>query len=93
MWSWNFFTFLFCGIITHILAAFSIIFLTLSLWKTAIHLLGLSSKVFTFDHLFGNRSDFFNNLAIFLGLNGQKAIKIDAWAEAQAVETFIFMKE
>ena len=28
MWSWNFFTFLFCGIITHILTAFSIIFLT-----------------------------------------------------------------
>ena len=28
MWSWTFFTFLFCGIITHILTAFSIIFLT-----------------------------------------------------------------
>ena len=27
--------------------------------------LGLSSKVFTFDHLFGHRSDFFNNLAFF----------------------------
>ena len=39
----------------------------------------------TFDHLFGHRSDFFNNLAIVLGLNGQKTIKIDAWAEAQTV--------
>ena len=29
-------------------------------------LLGLSSKVFTFDHLFGHRSDFFNILAIFI---------------------------
>ena len=47
--------------------------------KTAIHsLIGLSSRVFTFDHLLGHRSDFFNNLAIFSGLNGQKTIKIDA---------------
>ena len=53
--------------------------------KNGHSLLGLSSKVFTFDHLFVHRSDFFNNLAIFLGLNGQRAIKIDAWAEAQAV--------
>ena len=28
--------------------------------------LGLSSKVFTFDHFFGHRSDFINNLAICL---------------------------
>ena len=28
-------------------------------------MLGLFSKVFTFDHLFGHRSDFFNNLTIF----------------------------
>ena len=29
-------------------------------------LLGLSCKVFTFDHLFSHRSDFFNNLTISL---------------------------
>ena len=47
--------------------------------KTTIDpLLGLSSKVFTFEYLFGHRSDFFNNLAIFWGLNGQKTIKLDA---------------
>ena len=46
--------------------------------KNGHALFGLSSKVFTFDHLFGHRSDFFNNLTIFFGLNGQKAIKIDA---------------
>ena len=62
----------------HILTAFSIIFLT-HFVKNGHLLLGLSSKVFTFDHLFGHRSDFFNNLAIFFfGLNGQKTIKIDA---------------
>ena len=33
--------------------------------KNGHPLLGLSSKVFTFDHLFGHRSDFFNSLAIF----------------------------
>ena len=78
MWSWNFFTFLFCGIITHILTAFSIIFLT-QFVKKGLSLPGLSSKFFTFDHLFGHRS----GLAIFLGLNGQKTINIDAWAEAK----------
>ena len=56
-----FFTFLFVELLqcTHILTAFSIIFLTQFGW------FGLSSKVFTFDHLFGHRSDFFNNLTIF----------------------------
>ena len=33
--------------------------------KNGHPLLGLSSKVFTFDHLLGHRSDFFNNLTIF----------------------------
>ena len=66
-------TFLFCGIITHILTAFSIIFLT-QFVKKGLSLPGLSSKFFTFDHLFGHRS----GLAIFLGLNGQKTINIDA---------------
>ena len=34
------------------------------LWKKGHPLLGLSSKVFDFDHLFGHHSDVFNNLAI-----------------------------
>ena len=34
--------------------------------KTGHLLLGLSGKVFTFDHLFSHRSDFFNNLTISL---------------------------
>ena len=34
--------------------------------KNGHPVLGLSSKVFTFDHLFTYRSDFFNNLAITL---------------------------
>ena len=59
------------------LTAFSIIFLT-HFVKKGHPLLGLSSKVFTFDHLFDHRSEFFNNLAIVFGLNGQKTIKIDA---------------
>ena len=47
--------------------------------KNGHPLLGLSSKVFTFfDHFFGHRSDFFNNLAIIFGLNGQKTVKLDA---------------
>ena len=50
--NWNFFfTFVSCRSITHILTAFSITFLTH--WKKDGHtLLVLSSKVFTFDHLF-----------------------------------------
>ena len=35
------------------------------MWKNGHPLLGLSCKVFTFDRLFGHRSDFFNSLAIF----------------------------
>ena len=46
-----FFTFLSCRFITLILAVFSITFLT-HLKKKGHTLLGLSSKVFTFDHLF-----------------------------------------
>ena len=46
-----FFTSLPCRLITHILTAFSITFLT-HLKKDGHTLLGLSSKVFTFDHLF-----------------------------------------
>ena len=49
----NFFTFLSCRIITHTLTAFSITFLThLNKKKNGHPLLDLSSKVFTFDHLF-----------------------------------------
>ena len=66
-----FFTFLFCGIITRILTAFSIIFLPQFVKKKNGHpLFGLSSKVFTFDHLLGHRSDFFTNLTIFFLLKG-----------------------
>ena len=46
-----FFTFLPCRFITHILTAFSITFLT-HFKKDGHTLFGLSSKVFTFDHLF-----------------------------------------
>ena len=46
-----FFTFLPSRLITHILTAFSITFLT-HLQKVGHTLLGLSSKSFTFDHLF-----------------------------------------
>ena len=51
LWSWSFFTFLSWRFITHILTAFSITFLT-HLKKDGHTLLGFSSKVFTFDHLF-----------------------------------------
>ena len=46
-----FFTILSCRFITHKVTAFSITFLT-HLKKDGHTLLGLSSKVFTFDHLF-----------------------------------------
>ena len=62
-----FFTFQSCWIITHILTAFSITFLTQFVKQrpsTPWSFLGLSSNVFTFDHLF--TSDLFNNLAISL---------------------------
>ena len=53
----------FCGIITHILSAVSIIILT-QFVKKRPSTPWFVFKVFTFDHLFGYRSDFFNNLAI-----------------------------
>ena len=64
-----FFTFQSCWIITHILTAFSITFLTQFVKQrpfTPWSFLGLSSNVFTFDHLFTHRSDVFNNFAISL---------------------------
>ena len=51
------------------LQLFSITFLTQFVTKTGYLpdlLLGLSSEVFTFDHLFTHPSDFFNNLPISL---------------------------
>ena len=48
------------------LKAFSITFFTQFVKKPGHLLLGLSCKVFTFDHLFSRRSDFFNNLTISL---------------------------
>ena len=53
----KFFTFLSCGIITHI--ASSLTFLTQFVKKTGHPLFGLSSKVFTFDQLFTHHSDNF----------------------------------
>ena len=56
LWSWIFFTFLSCRIITHMLTTFSITFLThLNQKKTAIY-------VWTPVHLY--RSDLFNSLEI-----------------------------
>ena len=70
LWSWSFlFTFQSCWIITHILTAFSITFLIQFVKQrpsTPWSFLGLSSNVFTFDHLFTHCSDLFNNLAISL---------------------------
>ena len=48
------------------LKAFSITFFTQFVKKPGNLLLGLSCKVFAFDHLFSRRSDFFNNLTISL---------------------------
>ena len=81
-----------CWIITHILTAFfDNIFHTVCK-KTGHLLLGLSGKVFTFDHLFFHRSDF-SIIWQFLWLNGQNTVKIDAWALAKTVCAFIFVKE
>ena len=69
-WRWIlvfFFTFLSHWIITHIPTDFLITFLTRVVKKYGHPLLGLSSKVFTFDHLFPYRSDVFNTLATYLG--------------------------
>ena len=67
LWSWSsLFTLQSCWIITHILTAFSITFFTQFVKKTSHLLLGLFCKVFTFDHLFSHRSNFFKNLIISL---------------------------
>ena len=60
-----FLPFCFVELLRHILTTFSIIFLT-QFVKNGHPLLSLYSEVFTFDHFFGHRSDFFNNLAIFV---------------------------
>ena len=68
LWSLSFlFALQSCWIITHVLTAFSITFFAQFVKKKVGHLLlGLSGKVFTFDHFFSYRSDFFNNLTISL---------------------------
>ena len=69
LWRWIFFSVPFCLIelFTHIPTDFLITFLTHVVKKKYGHpLLGLSSKVFTFDHLFPYRSDFSNTLATYL---------------------------
>ena len=85
LWSWNFFTFLSCRIITHnfIPTSFVITFLTdLNKKKNSHPFLCFSSKVFTFDHLFTYIVQTCSTVKQFLWLNGQKTIKlhIDAWA-------------
>ena len=79
-----FFTFLSCRFITHILAAFLITFLT-HLRKDGHTLFGLSSKVFTFDHLFTYIiQTLVNSLTISL-TEWPENQKIDASALAQTV--------
>ena len=79
-----FFTFLSCRFITHELTAFSITFLT-HLKKNGHTLLGLSSKVFTFDHLFTYIiQTLVNSLTISL-TEWPENQKIDASALAQTV--------
>ena len=63
----------------HILTAFSITFVTY-LQNNGHHLLGLSSKVFTFDHLFTYIVQTSLTVYQFLWLNSQKTVKTDAWA-------------
>ena len=75
-----FFTFLFCRLITHILTAFSITFLTY-LKKDGHTLLGLSSKVFTFDHLF---------TYIIQTLVNSLTISLTEWPENQKNRCLIF---
>ena len=79
-----FFTFLSCRFITHELTAFSITFLT-HLKKNGHTLLGLSSKVFTFDQLFTYIiQTLVNSLTISL-TEWPENQKIDASALAQTV--------
>ena len=75
----NFFTFLSWRIITHILTDFSITFLT-HLKNNGHPPLSLSSKVFTFDHLFTYILHTSLTVYQFLWLDGQKTVKTDAWA-------------
>ena len=81
LWSWSFFfTSLPCRLITHILTAFSITFLT-HLKKDGHTLLGLSSKVFTFDHLF---------TYIIQTLVNSLTISLTEWPENQRNRCLIF---
>ena len=72
----NFFTFPSCKIITHILTAFSITFLA-HLKNNGYPLLGLSSKVFTFDHLF---------TYIIQTLVNSLTISLTEWPENQKID-------
>ena len=60
-----------------ILTAFSIAFVTY-LQNNGHHLLGLSSKVFTFDHLFTYIVQTSLKVYQFLRLNSQKTVKTDS---------------
>ena len=75
-----FFTILSCRFITHKVTAFSITFLT-HLKKDGHTLLGLSSKVFTFDHLF---------TYIIQTLVNSLTIPLTEWPENQRNRCLIF---
>ena len=74
-----FFTFLSCRFIAHILSALPITFLNLK--KEGHTLLGLSSKVFTFDHLF---------TYIIQTLVNSLTISLTEWPENQRNRCLIF---
>ena len=81
-----------CWIITHILTAFSITFFTQFVKKPAIYSLVclVRSLLLTTCSLIVQTS---STIWQFLWLNGQSTVKIDAWALAQTVYAFIFVKE
>ena len=82
-----------CWIITHILTAFSIPFFTQFVKKKpAIYSLVciVRSLLLTTCSLIVQTS---STIWQFLWLNGQSTVKIDAWAPAQTVYAFIFVKE
>ena len=82
-----------CWSITHILTAFSITFFTQFVKKKpAIYSLVclVRSLLLTTCSLIVHTS---SAIWQFLWLNGQSTVKIDAWALAQTVYDFIFVKE
>ena len=94
--NFDIFTFQSCWIITHILKAFSITFLTQFEKKNGHLFVGVSLVCLLTSFLFSNCSlvvQTSSTIWQFLWLNGCNTIKIDAWAVAQTVYAFIFVKE